>query len=66
MPTAWKRLLPLVGQWLAPVIQRALTDPQLARNLAHGFATALEELDRLKFELLGVGLLLLCPTPLLR
>src|SRR5260370_609952 len=66
MPTAGKGLLSLISQLLAPMIQGTVTDPQLPRNLAHRFATALHELDRLEFELLGVGLLLLWHTPLLR
>ena len=51
---------------LAPMIQRTVTDPQLACDLAYRFATALDELYGLEFELLGVGLLLLWHTLLLR
>jgi hypothetical protein len=59
-------LLALLSQVLAPVIQCALTDPQVAGNLAHRFATALEESHGFPFELLGLGLLVLAHPPLLR
>jgi hypothetical protein len=59
-------LLALLSQVLAPVIQCALTDPQVAGNLAHRFATALEESHGFPFELLGLGLLVLGHPPLLR
>ena len=45
--------------------ERAITDSQLACNQAHRFATALDLLHRLLFELLGVRLLLLGHTSLL-
>ena len=66
MPTAGKGLLALFGQLLAPVIQGAIADSQVARDLAHGFAAAFDQPHRLQFELLGVRLLLFDHLALLR
>jgi hypothetical protein len=59
MPTARKGLLALIGSLLAPLRQGPVADPELARDLAHGFAAALDQLHRLHFELPRGGFLLL-------
>ena len=51
MPAARERLLVLLGQMLAPLIQLAFADPQVSRNLAHWFPARLDEPHRFQFEL---------------
>jgi hypothetical protein len=65
MSTAWKRLLALVFQLLASVIQGAIVYSQVSRNMAHRFAAALDEPYRFQFELQRVGFRLFCHLALL-
>ena len=58
-PLPGKACSPLFNQLLAPLRQGTVADPKLSRYLAHGFATALDELHRLHLELPCVGFLLL-------
>ena len=53
----------LAEKLLAPMIQRTVTDPRLAYDLAQRLPAALGEPNRLEFELQGVRLLLLGHTP---
>src|SRR6266571_6340456 len=65
MSTARKRLLALLRKQLAPVMERAVSNPEIACNLCLRFVARSHQLDRflLKFSCKGSLLLLHDPFP---
>src|SRR6266702_1569254 len=55
MPAPRKSLLTLLGEQLAPVLQRALSNPEIPCNLGLRLLARVDEMDRFLLKFLGVG-----------
>ena len=60
VPTAWERLFAMLGQFLAPPMNRAIGNAQLAGHLCNRLPARLHKLDCLLFEFSCVDFLNLC------
>src|ERR1700738_1762315 len=63
MPTAWKRFLTMLGQLLAPLLDRRVGDDQLTGDLRDWLPAGLGQMHCFALKLLRIGLLDFCHDP---